>query len=452
MKRRWQLFRVHRTRAAACLLIVALCALLAAASRTARRRHRVRPAAGYIALSGCCANAGLGHALASFNRVVHLSVRYNLHIAYDPAPLRNIKHGVGDRAERRFALGRDQAPLETLLQLGRAHRVERVRVANATTADDEIVQTIERTLHRRQRQPHQQQQQRPMLFEMHRLFNPGGQLASDWRRTLPWWRAKFRPERNATAYTVAVHIRRGDQVPGWRQNKLRYYEAGLRRNLPDAWYAAAVRAVLERRGGAGKGGASKSDRVAVHIYSESSDGRGSYVDMDGAPSDIAELFRRRLRHTIGRYALGVNLHLDGDALDVFTALAAADVLVASRSDFSALASRFSTGTVVSPPRLPSAHDFISTAAADAEALDADGRPTLPMRLRTTERRGLAYRPHPADRGRFQYSRRPLSRAFFYAKGKLHIEENWRAMQREMQRSIEWLDGSDSVALVRDEHI
>ena len=147
---------------------------------------------------------------------------------------------------------------------------------------------------------------------------------------------------------VAVHIRRGDVVPGSKM-ALNHPHAYLwpARQTPNAWYAALMTSVpLHTRFGEG---------LKFHFYSQ------------GSMSDFAELT-----------ALGAVLHLGGDPLQAVADFIAADVLVMAKSSFSYIPALFREGPVVYFPHPTSrkfqgwfgAQEFVAADAGGPGSLDA----------------------------------------------------------------------------------
>ncbi|KAK4536218.1 hypothetical protein CDCA_CDCA07G2243 [Cyanidium caldarium] len=442
--RRWRLPRCRRRRRLPVVVLLALGVLLLRLSRTMRpvltsrfvalRTSRPqRHPSGYIALTGCCARAGLGHTLTAFNRVVHLALLDGYTLAYDPAPLRGLGHGIGDRAEAVLNLGRGEIPID---QIPKPHQRVNVNAAIGSDVSDTTLRAhLRQYLRRHTASPAAAS---PVLLELHRWFNPGGALAPDWSRTLDWWRAKYAPRpascRHHSAphrrYCIAIHVRRGDQAPGWRRRgQPRYLESGLRRNLPDAWYAAAAEAAWRahcRR----QRSACRSRPWEVHLHTES-----PLVDMDGAPSRLRLWLAQRFPQA------SIHLHLDGDALGTLESLTGADVLVGSRSAFSYLAARFTapTSTVLLPPLLPSSFANSAAPALPCGWTRGSWRPYRaygPLQLvPADEPNGMLFWPHREEpkantsqqRPAWRRSRKAVPARFAYQFGPLADERRWIRM-------------------------
>lgn len=311
----------------------------------------------YVALMGCCSRAGLGHALAAQNRVVHLAHRLHLRLVCDPLALRGLGHGIGDAAEAFFDFCQQELCLH---QVPPDHISIRFTATSLEACDErELLALIQQWRCSLEQQP--SLRARPLFFQFHEVFNPGGALAPSWTYTAQWWRtlyqrrlasrAGIREFAAAAAVTtnqtliLAIHVRRGDQVPRGPNHKPNaYIEAGLRRNLPDAWYvaaaAAAFRAHCQRHGDA----RCAQRPIHIQVFSESPS-----VDMDGYPSRLHQWLQDQFPNAT------VTQHLDASVFDALTAMTAAEVFVGSRSAFSVLVARLSAAnsTVLLPPQLPS---------------------------------------------------------------------------------------------------
>jgi hypothetical protein len=110
---------------------------------------------------------------------------------------------------------------------------------------------------------------------------------------------------------IAVHIRRGDLLPG------RQFSDLSSRMLSDAWYLEILNTILSNLPGS----------VAIHIYSEGKDGQ--YHSETGAPFSWKEHFQNSGHE--------VHEHIDSDFMGTFHHLLHADILIGSKSGMSHLA-------------------------------------------------------------------------------------------------------------------
>ena len=115
---------------------------------------------------------------------------------------------------------------------------------------------------------------------------------------------------NLNELNIAVHIRRGDLLPG------RQFSDLSARMLPDAWYLKILNVVAQN-----------THRIlAIHVFSEGRDGQ--YISEDGAPFS----WKSYLKDTPYK----VYEHIDSDFMGTFHHLLNADVLIGSKSGMSHL--------------------------------------------------------------------------------------------------------------------
>jgi hypothetical protein len=407
----------------------------------------------YVALVGCCSSAGLGHALAALNRVVHIAQRLHLRFVYDPRSLHGLGHGIGDDADaffdfRRYEHSLDQVPPDHV-----AIRFSQASLENVH--EHELIKLIQQWRCSWERYP--SLRSRPLFFQFDRVFNPGGALAPSWTFTACWWRAAYRrslaskalvPQMTSSGPTsanrtisLAIHVRRGDQVPRHPHFKANaYVEAGLRRNLPDAWYVAAASAAWSAYCQHQHANNCTQHLLHIRIFSES-----PMVDMDGSVSKLDQWLRLRFPTAI------ISRHLDTFVFETLTTMATADIFVGSRSALSILAARFASAnsTVLIPPQLPSRYHDPNEAPLPCSLSDA------PRQLRVVaEPPGTLYWPAyvavpvsgaslvntshqivphlwvKVDRPVWRMSRYPIGRNYF----NIHWPppRNWSHLQREMR--------------------
>lgn len=121
---------------------------------------------------------------------------------------------------------------------------------------------------------------------------------------------------------IAVHIRRGDLLPG------RQFSDLSSRMLPDAWYLEILNAIIRN---------TQKD-IAIHIFSEGKDGK--YHSESGAPFSWKSYFEN-LSHEVYE-------HIDSDFKSTFHHLLNADILIGSKSGMSHLAGMLSKQTKIMP--------------------------------------------------------------------------------------------------------
>ena len=116
---------------------------------------------------------------------------------------------------------------------------------------------------------------------------------------------------NPNELNIAVHIRRGDLLPG------RQFSDLSARMLPDAWYLKILNVVAQNT----------HRTLAIHVFSEGKNGQ--YYSEDGTPFSWKSHFQDT------RYK--VYEHIDSDFMGTFHHLLNADVLIGSKSGMSHLA-------------------------------------------------------------------------------------------------------------------
>ena len=121
---------------------------------------------------------------------------------------------------------------------------------------------------------------------------------------------------------IAVHIRRGDLLPG------RQFSDLSSRMLPDAWYLEILNTIIRN---------TQKD-IAIHIFSEGKDGK--YHSERGAPFSWKSYFENT-PHV-------VHEHIDSDFKSTFHHLLNADILIGSKSGMSHLAGMLSKQTKIMP--------------------------------------------------------------------------------------------------------
>lgn len=128
---------------------------------------------------------------------------------------------------------------------------------------------------------------------------------------------------NSSALKVAVHIRRGDLLPG------RQFEDLSKRMLPDAWYLQIIQAIMR---------ASAGRTLLIYICSEGRN--GVYCSEKGTPltwRDVLPLDRCQLIELI-----------DSSFVESFRVLVGADILVGSKSGMTHLAGMLGEQTKIVP--------------------------------------------------------------------------------------------------------
>jgi len=413
----------------------------------------------YIALTGCCSRAGLGHTISAMNRIVHLAQRLGLRHVYDPEAMRGLGHGIGDKAEAFFNLSLYTTPRTAVPS---DHIAIRITASTLKHRDErELLALLQHWRSAVERQP--TLRTRALFFQFEAVFSPGGALASSWACTASWWRSVFQHQRavfmesrrnqNADDFaelsrtvSIALHVRRGDQVPRYPMYKPNaYVEAGLRRNLPDSWYVAAADAAFKAHCHRAGPDFCAPHLLRIRIFSES-----PLVDMDGYPSRLKQWLYERFP------GAKITQHLDMTTIDALIEMTSADIFVGSRSAFSQLVARLMPvhSTVLVPPQFPSNYSDPEAAPLPCSLVQA------PWQLRTVgEPPGALYWPEyvclrgensavpesgrsspqrisKANRPMWRRSRHAMPRAFF---GERWAQpRNWSfVVERLMHPDREW---------------
>ena len=121
---------------------------------------------------------------------------------------------------------------------------------------------------------------------------------------------------------IAVHIRRGDLLPG------RQFSDLASRMLPDRWYVDILNSILS----------TQTTKCAIHIFSEGLNGQ--YLSENGNHVRWADL--------LDGTRCEVTEHIDTPFVSAFHHLVHADILIGSKSGMSHLAGTFNANTKIMP--------------------------------------------------------------------------------------------------------
>jgi hypothetical protein len=294
-------------------------------------------------------DAGIGHSMGIMNRAIKIAARNNLQFAYSEKQLQkshkqsfswNLKqtlrklrgrranetHNIGDDLNRMLEpkmilASRDK--LEQKIKRGKIKVIElpkfEIHIPTNDQVDDEIYKAVD------------------MFIQQH----PGENIAFKIRNnrfgdyeygsTRDWYMKAYTQARehlpillifDPKKINIAVHIRRGDLLPG------RQFSDLSSRMLPDAWYLEILNTVLNNLLGP----------VAIHIFSEGKDGQ--YHSETGAPFS----WKEHLQNT----GHEVHEHIDSDFMGTFHHLLHADILLGSKSGMSHLAGMLSDQVKLMP--------------------------------------------------------------------------------------------------------
>jgi hypothetical protein len=283
-------------------------------------------------------DAGIGHSMGIINRAIKIASRNQLQFVYSESQLnkshsRSLKWNVkqflrrlrGKKAYETHNIGNalnlmldlkhllpSREDLETKIRQGRIKVLElprlQINIPSNEQHDDEIYQEIDRFI--------QNNPDSNIAFKISR--NLSGDY--EYESTRAWFLNAYSKARglhpipllfNPNKLNIALHIRRGDLLPG------RQFSDLSSRMLPDAWYLEILNTILNH----------SSDSVAIHIYSEGKDGQ--YHSETGAPFSWKEHFQNTTHE--------VHEHIDSDFMSTFHHLLHADILIGSKSGMSHLA-------------------------------------------------------------------------------------------------------------------
>jgi len=294
-------------------------------------------------------DAGIGHSMGIINRSIKIAARNNLQFAYSENQLRKsdntdwhwrlrqaLRKLRGKQADESHNIGNDlnemlnlktllpsRAELEKRMRRGEVKVIDlplfEIHIPSNAHLDNEIYRSIDHFI--------QNYPEPNIVFRIR--SNRFGDY--EYQNTRQWFINAYQQARkqdpipllySPQKLNIAVHIRRGDLLPG------RQFSDLSSRMLPDAWYLEILDAVL-----------SASEKpLAIHIFSEGKDGQ--YQSEIGAPFSWKEHFKQTTHE--------IHEHIDSDFLSAFHHLIHADILVGSKSGMSHLAGMLSTQCKLMP--------------------------------------------------------------------------------------------------------
>ena len=283
-------------------------------------------------------DAGIGHSMGIINRALKIASRNQLEFAYSEDQLRKSthdsrqwslkhilrtlrgkkpdeSHNIGDDLNRmlnpkNLLLNRQE--IEARIQAGQLKVISlpkfEIHIPSNEQMDDEIYTSIDRFI--------------AAHPEPNTAFKISDNRFGDYeyQSTRNWYIDAYAKAReqypihlgyDRSQFNIAIHIRRGDLLPG------RQFSDLSSRMLPDAWYLAILTAV----------GSSTNRPIAVHIFSEGKGGQ--YHSEKGLPCSWKDLLKG------SHYE--VTEHIDSNFLESFHHLLHADILIGSKSGMSHLA-------------------------------------------------------------------------------------------------------------------
>ena len=283
-------------------------------------------------------DAGIGHSMGFINRCIKLASRNHLQFAYSEKQLKksqkksfswNLKQSLrklrGRRANETHNIGNDlnqmlepknllisREDLEQKIKKGEVKVIElpkfEIHIPTNNQVDDEIYKAVDEFI--------RQHPGQNIAFRIRN--NRFGDY--EYGITRDWFNNAYRQARQhhpipliykPKQINAAIHIRRGDLLPG------RQFSDLSSRMLPDAWYLEIINTVLNN----------SARPIAIHIFSEGKDGQ--YYSESGNPFSWKEHFQNS--------GHDVYEHIDTDFKTTFHHLIYADVLIGSKSGMSHLA-------------------------------------------------------------------------------------------------------------------
>lgn len=280
-------------------------------------------------------DAGIGHSMGILNRAIKIAQRNHLELIYSEKQLQKsseltwkwrlhqtLRLLKWKKLEETHNIGDD---LNTLLRP--ADRLLNKRFITASPVkfkiidlpifdipipsndqnDDDVYRLIDQFI--------QNNPEPNVIFKVRKI--PSGDY--EYGSTRDWFLGAYKDARQtspipnlltANKLNIAVHIRRGDLLPGRQFNNL------SSRMIPDAWYLGLLKIILSK----------VAQPIAIHIFSEGKNGQ--YQSELGQPFSWVEQFPDR--------DLKVIEHIDSSFLESFNALVHADILVGSKSGMSHL--------------------------------------------------------------------------------------------------------------------
>lgn len=283
-------------------------------------------------------DAGIGHSMGIINRAVKIAARNNLQLAYSENQLRKsrtsdwrwrIHQGLrklrGKRSDESHNIGNDlnvmldlhkilpsREDLERKIQRGQIKVLDlpefEIHIPSNCHEDDEIYRAVDQFI--------QSHPENNIAFRIRN--NRFGDY--EYANTKKWFLDAYQKARinhpiglvyDADKINIAIHIRRGDLLPG------RQFSDLSSRMLPDSWYIEILDTILS----------TAQQAAVIHIYSEGRDGQ--YHSEQGIPFSWKERYKNTPHE--------VYEHIDSDFLSTFHHLIHADILIGSKSGMSHLA-------------------------------------------------------------------------------------------------------------------
>ncbi|WP_296507205.1 hypothetical protein [Rhodoferax sp.] len=342
-------------------------------------------------------DAGIGHSLGHVNNAIKICLRHDLQFAYSESQvlksskdqwgwrlrqwirrltLRQVyeTHDIGNDINTLFAFAqhtKDRDWVEHLLQKGQLKLVllpeTKISIPSNAQDDEAAYEAVDAVIHAH-----------PEDGVVFRL--PDKRTGDfEYQSSLSWFRRCYEasgsnkfPEQYAPAQSdalkVAIHIRRGDLLPG------RQFDDLAKRMLPDAWYQCILSQILDRCG---------EKHIVVYVVSEGLDGH--YCSEKGLVVDWNDLLPKN-RCTV------VEL-IDKPFVPSFRVLVSADILIGSKSGMTHLAGMLG-GHIKFVPRMWHSYRGASSVLELDEEIDAQ---TMTEVARLTDTACRLHSLHHANR-------------------------------------------------------
>jgi hypothetical protein len=319
-------------------------------------------------------DAGIGHSMGIINRALKIANRNQLQFAYSESQLKKshstnfrwrlkqfLRQLRGKRGDETHNIGDDlNVMLNPSANLPSREEIERkirrgeiqliplppfeIHIPSNDQLDEEVYKTVDEFI--------QHHSQPNIAFKISN--NRFGDY--EYATTIDWFKDAYQNARklypidlsfDPKKMNIAIHIRRGDLLPG------RQFSDLSSRMLPDEWYLKILRVALS----------AIHKPVAIHIYSEGKDGR--YYSEAGTPFSWKQYFADSPHE--------IHEHIDGDFLSTFHHLMNADLLIGSKSGMSHLAGMLNQNIKIMPKMWHSyrgADKLLEVSSINSELSDA----------------------------------------------------------------------------------
>lgn len=294
-------------------------------------------------------DAGIGHSMGIINRALKIAKRNQLQFAYSESQLtkshtqsliwrlkQQLRKLRGKKADETHNIGNDlnamlnpsgllpsREDIERRIRRGEIKLIElppfEIHIPSNEQDDDFIYRTIDQFI-----------QGHPGPNIAFRIRNNRfGDY--EYASTIEWFLNAYSKARehhpiplsfDPNKLNIAVHIRRGDLLPG------RQFSDLSSRMLPDDWYLEILNTVLRNT----------QKKIAIHIFSEGRN--GIYHSENGGPFSWKTYFQNTAHE--------VHEHIDSDFMSSFHHLSHADLLIGSKSGMSHLAGILNQQTKIMP--------------------------------------------------------------------------------------------------------